>query len=263
MLMDRREAYTSCTPSTSTTTALKRRRGATCHFQSKQPDLMFAYELAICQTFYFLSSYSSDPLQTWRDDILAHLTRGETSCVLLSLQITLSTQQIKSNIFHSYDEEGPRRRQLERQRNVCFYLCFQIKRVILNKFLSFRRPVCVYRCSECWCLLERIPDMLTDRQRVVVEANIEGIWIRNELLLLLLPRFPLSCVHVSFRSICSVLWSQSSAGDVDLCVRRYVKWSGRDIIIVNLQFEMYISSFDVGCWMESNVLISDDRVTFK
>lgn len=35
------------------------------------------------------------------DDILAHLTEGETFCVLLSLQITLSTQQIKSNIFHS------------------------------------------------------------------------------------------------------------------------------------------------------------------
>lgn len=49
MLMDRREAYT---------VAPRRRRredGATCHFQSKQPDLMFAYELAICQTFYFLS----------------------------------------------------------------------------------------------------------------------------------------------------------------------------------------------------------------
>ena len=35
------------------------------------------------------------------DDVLAHLDEGETSCVLLSLQITLSTQQIKSNIFHS------------------------------------------------------------------------------------------------------------------------------------------------------------------
>lgn len=28
---------------------------ATCHLASKQPDSMFAYELAICQTFYFLS----------------------------------------------------------------------------------------------------------------------------------------------------------------------------------------------------------------
>lgn len=63
------------------------------HLPSKHS--MFAYELAICQTFYFLSHFSL------ADDILAHLTGGATSCVLLSLQITLSTQQIKSNIFHS------------------------------------------------------------------------------------------------------------------------------------------------------------------